>query len=304
MYDIIGDVHGYASLLKKLLKRLGYKKKNTVYSHSTNKAIFVGDFINRGPEVRETLILIRNMVEAGNAIAILGNHELNVLLAHLKDQNGLSLVQKNDPGYFKTRKAFSYYPEEWKSHRRWMRTLPLFFENGQFRVIHACWIDENVKILKEVIPDGKIRKSLLRDIYYNPDSPVGRSVWQSTKGIYFEMPADLSLRNNKKRYIRSYRMKWWESTENKTFNEISFESKMELPGYTIPPEILPRINFYPESSPIVFFGHYCRGNGPFIVKNNICCVDSCVTNTKTLAAYTWQGEDKLKESNLFMYSKQ
>ena len=298
MYDIIGDVHGYAALLKRLLKKLGYKKNNGSYSHLTNKAIFVGDFINRGPEVRETVQIIRSMVEAGNAYAILGNHELNALIYYLKDENKVSLGLKNISGFFKTRRDFRYYPEEWKSHRKWMRSLPLFMELDSIRIVHGCWMDDNIRYLKNEITEGILKKKILRQIYLQPDSPAGKSVWQTTKGLYLTLPPDLSIRNNKKASVRSFRMKWWEPTEGKTFSDISFESKMVLPRYTVPPEILPTFVPYPADAPLVFFGHYCRGNGPFVIKDNICCVDSCVTGTGTLSAYTWQGENKLLETNM------
>ena len=77
MYDIIGDVHGYASVLKKLLLEMGYIKTESGYSHPTRKAIFVGDFINRGPEIRKTIRIVRKMEENGNALVILGNHKIN-----------------------------------------------------------------------------------------------------------------------------------------------------------------------------------------------------------------------------------
>jgi len=298
MYDIIGDVHGYATLLKKLLKKLGYKKKNGTYSHPFSTAVFVGDFINRGPEIRETLSIIRGMVEAGNATALLGNHELNALIRQLKDENGNHLIQKNISGYYKTVKAFWNDKEEWKSHRRWMRTLPLFFENEHFRVVHACWKDDNINFLREILPESGIKKSLLRKIYDEPGSREGRSVWQTTRGIQFTLPRDLGIRNFKGAYIRSYRMKWWEDPEGKTFNELSFESKMELPEYTIPPEIITETGRYDQEAQIVFFGHYCRGNGPFIIRKNICCVDSCVPGTKILTAYSWEGESELISTNL------
>ncbi len=94
MYDIIGDVHGYAVKLKKLLLEMGYQKTNGSYSHPARKAIFVGDFINRGPEIRKTIRIIKAMVESGNADAILGNHELNAIIYHLKDKEGRSIISK------------------------------------------------------------------------------------------------------------------------------------------------------------------------------------------------------------------
>jgi hypothetical protein len=299
MYDIIGDVHGHATLLKKLLKVLGYKKAGNSYSHNSKKAVFIGDFINRGPEVRETLSIIRDMVEAGNAHAILGNHELNAIIFYLKDKYGNPVMQKNITGFFKTQKDFSSHSDEWKSHRKWMRTLPLFLELDPIRIVHAYWKDENIDFFRNnLVADVKLRKKFLAKIYKEPDSPEGKAIWQTTKGLYFDLPKDLSIRNNKKASIRSYRMNWWESPEGKTFNQISFESKFTLPGYTVPVEILPIINPYPEEAPLVFFGHYCHGDGPYILKPNVCCVDSCVTSTKILSAYSWMGEDVLVPENI------
>jgi hypothetical protein len=89
----------------------------------------------------------------------------------------------------------------------------------------------------------------------------------------------------------------------KTFEEISFESKFHMPGYTIPKEILPESLPYPEEAPIVFFGHYCRGNGPHIIKPNICCLDTCIAGSKRLLAYRWNGERTLKPENLIKIKK-
>jgi hypothetical protein len=59
--DFIGDIHGYADQLKMLLEKLGYSKKNGYYSKENGIAIFVGDYIDRGPKIRETLKIVKNM---------------------------------------------------------------------------------------------------------------------------------------------------------------------------------------------------------------------------------------------------
>ena len=46
-YDLIGDVHGYADQLCRLLKRLGYEQRASVYSHPNRAAVFLGDFVDR-----------------------------------------------------------------------------------------------------------------------------------------------------------------------------------------------------------------------------------------------------------------
>ena len=40
MYDIIGDVHGHATLLKKSLIELGYKKGENGFFHTINLGNF------------------------------------------------------------------------------------------------------------------------------------------------------------------------------------------------------------------------------------------------------------------------
>lgn len=301
MYDIIGDVHGHASLLKELLLKMGYVKANGSYSHPSRKAVFVGDFINRGPEIRKTIRLIRTMVEEGHALAVLGNHEINAIIYHLKDKDGFSLVREPSKYFlslFKTLNEYSAGSIEWTEQLKWLRTLPLFLDLGDIRVVHACWSDEAIEVARSVYEEGKIKKKTFRKIHKKSDAEIAKSVWLLTKGVNLKMPGDLKVVNNKGVSPRSIRMRWWVNYQGKSFRELSFESKFGMPDYTIPSEILPQSYPYPEDAPIVFFGHYCRGNGPFVIKDNICCVDSCVTGSGKLVAYRWDGEKKLNMNNL------
>ncbi len=59
MYDFIGDIHGHADKLEALLQQLGYQLVDGVYTHPQRKVIFVGDYIDRGPKIRETLQIIK-----------------------------------------------------------------------------------------------------------------------------------------------------------------------------------------------------------------------------------------------------
>jgi len=302
MYDIIGDVHGHADQLKSLLKKMGYLLVDDYYSHPKRKAVFVGDFINRGPKIRETLVLIRKMVEKGSAYAILGNHEMYAVLYYLRDTEG-KYYKKRIPKYQllinQTLDEFVLYKDEFKSHLKWLRTLPMFLDFGKIRVVHACWDDYNISLLKETITEPKLSKTVLREIALN-GTKFSRSFWETCKGIDFQMPKDLLVFDEEGRPHRSFRMKWWGNPEGKTFKEISLESRFELPAYTIPPEIVKFRSPYPENDPIVFFGHYSLVEGFGILKDNVCCVDSGVSRTGKLLAYRWGGESKLNESNFVM----
>ncbi len=84
-FHIIGDIHGQAGKLKALLHQLGYEQRQGAYRHPGARAIFVGDFIDRGPHQLETLDIVRRMVDAGSARAIMGNHEFNAIAWHTPD---------------------------------------------------------------------------------------------------------------------------------------------------------------------------------------------------------------------------
>jgi hypothetical protein len=305
MYDIIGDVHGQSGLLKKLLQHLGYTKTLQGYKHPERKAIFLGDFINRGPRIKKTIRIIRNMVENGNALSVIGNHEINFIISVIKDKNWLPLgkmTHRNFISGFKTLKEFSNDPDELASHLKWMRTLPFYIDLPDIRIIHACWAKPAIDYLNDNLPAGRIRKKVFRKLYADPYSELSQNIWLITKGPQFKMPGDLRVKNNKGVAPRSFRIRWWEEPYGKTFQDISFESKYRFPSYTVPGQILPVTYPYDSGEPILFFGHYCRFSGPHIIRPNLCCLDSCVNTSKTLTAYQWNGEKKLLENNLIQIS--
>ena len=69
-YDLIGDIHGYSGPLLELLEKLGYRKADGVFRHPDRKVIFLGDFIDRGPNQREVISIVRPMIDEGAALGI------------------------------------------------------------------------------------------------------------------------------------------------------------------------------------------------------------------------------------------
>ncbi|MFM8577235.1 MAG: metallophosphoesterase [Planctomycetaceae bacterium] len=82
MHDLIGDIHGHADALERLLNTLGYTRQHGIYRHTDRQVIFLGDFIDRGPHIRETLEIVRPMIDSGAALSVMGNLELNALAYH------------------------------------------------------------------------------------------------------------------------------------------------------------------------------------------------------------------------------
>lgn len=84
-FDIIGDVHGCLDELRELLDLLGYlPDPDGVMRHPEGRrAVYLGDLVDRGPDVIGTVNLVRRMVEAGTALCVPGNHD-DKLLRYLK----------------------------------------------------------------------------------------------------------------------------------------------------------------------------------------------------------------------------
>ena len=89
-FDIIGDLHGCADELRTLLTRMGWERYeisetespwgSEAWRHATGrKAVFVGDLVDRGPHVLETLRIVHNMAAAGHALCVPGNHDVKFM---------------------------------------------------------------------------------------------------------------------------------------------------------------------------------------------------------------------------------
>lgn len=89
-FDIIGDIHGCCDELESLLQKLGYEStfnndipswwQAPIYRHPQGrKVIFLGDLVDRGPRILDTIKIVRNMMLAGTAFCIMGNHEQKFL---------------------------------------------------------------------------------------------------------------------------------------------------------------------------------------------------------------------------------
>ncbi|MEN8216625.1 MAG: polynucleotide kinase-phosphatase [Pseudomonadota bacterium] len=83
-FDIIGDVHGCFDELIELLDKLGYQRGGN--HPEGRKAVFLGDLVDRGPKTPEVLRLVMDMVAAGTAICVPGNHDIK-LMRKLKGKN-------------------------------------------------------------------------------------------------------------------------------------------------------------------------------------------------------------------------
>jgi serine/threonine protein phosphatase 1 len=72
---VIGDVHGCAEALRRLLRLLP----------AEDRLIFNGDVINRGPQILDAMELVWSQVRSGRAVWLRGNHEADLVDALNRD---------------------------------------------------------------------------------------------------------------------------------------------------------------------------------------------------------------------------
>lgn len=105
-FDLIGDVHGCLEELLLLLARLGYEvrldpagRPDGARHPEGRTVVLLGDLVDRGPDVAGVLRLVTGMLETGDALAVLGNHDdklRRALLGHDVEVTGgldVSLAQ-------------------------------------------------------------------------------------------------------------------------------------------------------------------------------------------------------------------
>ncbi len=138
-FDIIGDVHGCADELEMLLADLGYQvawsgKDVAVTPPPGRRAIFLGDFVDRGPRSPDVLRIAKAMVEAGTALAVVGNHD-DKLKRHLSGKQ-----VKVAHGLAETIAQLAEEPPEFAGQMRaWLDTLVSHYvlDGGKLVVAHA-----------------------------------------------------------------------------------------------------------------------------------------------------------------------
>lgn len=284
-YDIIGDIHGHADELEKLLQKLGYNLTNGTYRHPENrKVIFLGDYIDRGPKIRETLHIVKNMCDAANAEAIMGNHEFNAVCFATPNKVNGGYYRKHTfteiNQHFETLKQFKNFKEEWKLFLNWFKELPLFIEKDNFRVVHACWDDKHIHWIKNNYR-GKLTIDFLAN--FNKDGSIENEVIEETlKGKEISLQNGHSFLDKDGVERTECRIIWWQPTENRINN---IDLLMLCPKEIENEKITSKDIYSYNSTKPVFFGHYWLKGEPKIINNKAICLDYSVAKKGQLVAF-------------------
>lgn len=277
-FDVVGDVHGHADQLLRLLGKLGYERRSLSrrFAHPDGRMIaFVGDIINRGPASSEVIDIVRGMTDAGSAFVVLGNHEFNLLAATFE---GGEQVQK-----------------KYREHLDWFRTLPFSLEVGGIRVVHAVWHPTSLKVIagRTCSDEDFLRRAITKG------TPEHQAVQTVLKGIKVPIPEG-QVYLDRFGIIRSGgRIRWWLDPRGLSYAELLFPAYARASADSRPSASdLANAEPYQGDEPAVFIGHYCLPVSEPKIHGNVACVDGCVTCDGILWAYRYNGERTLDPVHL------
>jgi serine/threonine protein phosphatase 1 len=146
----VGDIHGRADLLAEMLARIDRDRDERPVATSTE--IFLGDYIDRGPQSRQVIDLLIARRRVRDVVLLKGNHEAFALqflkqpdvLPEWKDAGGTNTLLSY--GVTPARSADSELAYETAKalhrampaiHRNFLQGLALSFSCGDFFFVHA-----------------------------------------------------------------------------------------------------------------------------------------------------------------------
>lgn len=286
-YDIVGDVHGHVEPLKRLLRDMGYRQRDGAYRHRDRTAIFVGDLIDRGPGQLATLKLVRAMVDAGSARVVMGNHEFNAIAW------AMGYREKSEKNLKQHQRFLAEVKEgsgEHKAWVKWFRELPLWIEETNLRVVHACWSTRHVKFLRKHLKSGA---RVTRAVVENGSTKGTRlygAVETLLKGVEVALPPGYCFRDKEGHCRKEIRTQWWKPRLT-TYKDAYIGPK----GVRMPSLPVPDSAAVPEPDRPTFIGHYWLPAGARLEPRSklVACVDYSVANGGPLVAYRFDGEQEL-----------
>lgn len=291
-YDVIGDVHGRARELTDLLTILGYARRNGAWCHPFRKAVFVGDLIDRGPEIETVLQIVAEMVEARSAICILGNYERDFIYYNVELPGGKSLRERVEAGDRRLEETHRQLENgSLKFWIDWCRRLPVVFEVPGLRVSHAAWNDRAAEFWRDrnlSCPElcAKLAESESLPSQYLDWLLIGPRMFYEVEGRR-----------------KGVRVRWFKTHTEltpRTIRSAALDHDPSLPNRLLTPAEQHLLWGYRKDSPILITGrqvpfpHVPRLSS----RRNLTCINHPAVFGERLCAYRWLGESWLKRSNL------
>lgn len=270
--------------------------------HPERIALFVGDFLDRGPENLRACRIVMDMTAAGAARAVLGNHDFNHLCLATPDadQPGTFLrphTAKNLHQAATTLAEFARDPDGARAALAWLGRLPLWLDLKQIRAVHAAWSGAAQAVLAPFLdPTGALDAEGLRRAN-RPGDPVRRARQVLLTGPEADLPPGQGFTDADGHARSSGRVRWWlAGSDTTTWRDaiLAPGDAAPLPASPLPQGVLGAPD--PDQRPVVF-GHYCMRWPLVPLTPRHACVDASVAAGGRLAAYRFSGERRIEPTH-------
>lgn len=128
---VIGDIHGMAAKLQNLLGQIDLWLQTNARTE-LRQLIFLGDYIDRGPHVREVLQIVQRLQVAGS-ICLRGNHEELMLRATEAERDLTNFLANGGEATITSLRT----PAAFQRAQEWIRALPTSHEDDLRYYVHA-----------------------------------------------------------------------------------------------------------------------------------------------------------------------
>lgn len=288
-FDIIGDIHADHARLNQLL----------AMRRSSVPVAFLGDFIDgkstKNAGDRKVLEAVRHEIENRGAVAVMGNHELNAILFHTQVE-GVPLRKHSQSNIVQHRTfidEFGISSIEATHWVDWFLTLPLWLELEGLRLVHACWSQPSVDLIKKRRPNGILTRADLPEIA-EKKSDFALAVQRLLSGPEVRPNEEfVGFRDRSGELRFEVRVCWWKSNAQ-SWRELamSVPDLRELPSEQ--PGEIDGLDIYGQHELPVLFGHYQMKGDPLIQSHNATCLDY----SESPCMYRWNGESLLNPNSL------
>ena len=242
------------------------------------------------------------MCDAGNALCLMGNHELNAIYFHTR-RGGQWLRRRGSKNVAMHQGTLDDFPDyenlggEWQRiWLPWLKRLPFHLDLGGFRAVHAAWDREMIaRIDGRTLADEEFLVAAA-----DKGNSEGEALEALLKGIEVNLPAGISFVDHTGIVRTNMRARWWELPASGIgYDALVFPPNPQIPNHPVQGEAYAQIPGYPLDAGPIFFGHYFKpADAPLAPERaNVACLDHSAAKNGPLVAYRWMGEAVIDPEN-------
>lgn len=138
---VVGDIHGDAQSLNDLL--------NLFSPDEDRHFVFVGDYVNRGPNSRQTIDTLLEFADRSSTTFLMGNHDYELIkfleggdFGHFARLGGLWTIRSYISDEISPDVVGQFRDSFPDGHQDWLASLDLFWEDSSLRIhVSHCGLD-------------------------------------------------------------------------------------------------------------------------------------------------------------------